>query len=87
MATVHNLLEMGLGSQFLCATQKESSVQNKQMTAVGYISDATVIINPSWSHFQYNGAPVFKLSDTSTLLPALSAKNIFEDTLKYKISA
>jgi len=39
MAKVHDVLEMWQGSQNLCATQKESRAQNKQMTAVGYISD------------------------------------------------
>ena len=39
MAKVHDFLEMWQGSQNLRATQKESGAQNKQMTAVGYISD------------------------------------------------
>jgi len=39
MAKVHNILEMWQGSQNLRTTQKESRAQDKQMTAVGYISD------------------------------------------------
>ena len=39
MATVHDFLETWQGSQILRATQKESCAQNRQMTAVGYISD------------------------------------------------
>ena len=39
MAKVHNFLEMLKGSQNLRATQKESRVQNKQMTTVAYILD------------------------------------------------
>jgi len=38
MPKVYDCLEMGQGSQHLCATQMESRAQNKQMTAVGYIS-------------------------------------------------
>jgi hypothetical protein len=45
MAKVHDFLEMWQGSQNLCATQKESRSQNKQMTAVGYILDTEEIIN------------------------------------------
>jgi hypothetical protein len=39
MAKVHDFLEMGQGSQNVRATPKESRAQNKQMNAVGYISD------------------------------------------------
>jgi hypothetical protein len=39
MVKVHNFLEIWQGSQNLRATQKDSCTQNKQMTAVGYISD------------------------------------------------
>jgi len=39
MAKVHDFLEMWQGSQNLRATQKKSHAQNKQMNAVGYISD------------------------------------------------
>jgi signal recognition particle GTPase len=39
MAKVHDVLEMLQGSQNLRPTQKESRTQNKQMTAIGYISD------------------------------------------------
>jgi len=76
MAEVHDFLEMWLGSQNLRATQKKSLGQNKQMTAVGYISDTEEIIKASWSLFQHDGAAAFKLSETSPLPPALSAKDI-----------
>jgi len=76
MAKVHNCLEMWLGSQNLLATQKESRAQNKQMTAVGYISDTEEIIIVCWSLFQHDGAAAFKLSERSPLPPALSAKGL-----------
>jgi len=76
MAKVHNLLEMWQGSQNLRATQKESRAQNKQMTAVGYISDPEEIVKASWSLFQHHGAAAFKLSERSPLPPALSAKDL-----------
>jgi len=56
MAKVHNLLEMWQGSQNLRATQKESHAQNKQMTAIGYISYTKEIVKASWSDFQHDGA-------------------------------
>jgi len=67
---------MWQGSQNLCATQKESHAQNKQMTAVGYISDTEEIIKASWSVFQHDGAAPFKLSERSPLPPPLSAKDL-----------
>jgi len=62
MAKVHYLVEMWQGSQNLCATQKESCTQNKQMTAIGYISDMEEIVKASWSLFQHHGQAAFKLS-------------------------
>jgi len=76
MAKVHDFLEMWQGSQNLRATQKESRAQNKQMTAVGYISDMEEIVKASWSLFQHAGAAAFKLSERSPLPPALSAKDL-----------
>jgi len=76
MAKVHDFLEMWQGSQNLCATQKESRAQNKQMTAVGYISDTEEIVKSSWSLFQHDGVAAFKLSERSPLPPALSAKDL-----------
>jgi len=76
MAMVHDFLEMWQGSHNLCATQKESRTQNKQMTAVGYISDTEEIVKASWSLFQHDGAAAFKLSERSPLPPALSAKDL-----------
>jgi len=76
MANVHIILEMWQGSQNLHATQNESHAQNKQMTAVGYISDTEEIIEASWSNFQHAGAAAFKLSVWSTLPPAVSAKDL-----------
>ena len=51
-------------------------VQNKQMTAVGYVSDTEEIFEASWSLFHDDGAAVFKLSERSLLPPALSAKDL-----------
>ena len=47
MAKVHDILERWQGTQNLCATQKESRTQNKQMTAIGYISDTEEIVKAS----------------------------------------
>jgi len=76
MAKVHDFLEMWQGSQNLRATQKVSWAQNKQMTAVGYISDTEEIVKASWSLFQHDGAAALILSERSPLPPALSAKNL-----------
>jgi hypothetical protein len=45
MAKVHNILEMWQGSYNLHATQKECRAQNKQITAMGYISDTQDCLN------------------------------------------
>jgi hypothetical protein len=76
MAKVYDFLKMWQGSQNLCAIQKESRAQNKQMTAVGYISDTEEIVKASWSLFQHDGAAAFKLSERSSLPPPLSEKNL-----------
>jgi len=76
MARDPNFLEMWHGSENLRATQTESRAQNKQMTAVGYISDTEEIVKASWSLFQHDGATAFKLSERSSLTPALSAKDL-----------
>jgi len=76
MGKVHDFLEMWQGSQTLLATQKESRAHSKQMTAVGYISDTEESVKASWSLFQHDGAAAFKLSERSTLPPALSAKDL-----------
>ena len=69
MANVDDFLEMWQGSQNLCATQKESHTQDKQMTAVGYIWDMEEIVKTYWSLFQHDGAAAFKLSERSPLAP------------------
>jgi len=76
MAKVHDILQIWQGSQNLRATQKESRAQNKQMTAVGYISDTEDIINASWSLFEHYGAAAFKFAERSPLPPPLSGKNL-----------
>jgi hypothetical protein len=76
MAKVHDFLEMWQGSQNLRATQKECHAQNKQMTAVGYISDTAEIVKAFWSNFQHDGAAAFKLSEISPVPPALCAKDL-----------
>jgi len=76
MAKVHNFLEKWQGNQNLRATQKESGAQNKQITAVGYISDTEENVKASWSLFQHDGAGAFKLSERSPLPPGLSAKDL-----------
>jgi len=76
MAKLHDFLEMWQGSQNLRPTQKESRAQNKQMTAVGYISDTDEIVKASWSLFQHDGATAFTLSERSPLPQALYAKDL-----------
>ena len=76
MAKAHDVLEMWQGSQNLLATQKESRAQNKQMTAIGYISDTEEIVKASWSLFQHDGAAAFKLSEISPLPLPLSGKDL-----------
>jgi len=76
MAKIHDFLKMWQGSQNLHATQKESWAQNKQMTAIGYISDTEEIVKESWSLFQQAGPAAFKLSEISPLPPALSPKDL-----------
>jgi hypothetical protein len=46
------------------------------MTAVGFIVDTEDILNELWTNYQYDGAAVFKLSQRSTLPPAVSSKEI-----------
>jgi len=67
---------MWQGSQNLCATQKESRAQTKQITAVGYISDTEGIVKASWALFQHDGVAAFKLPERSPLPPPLSAKDL-----------
>ena len=76
MAKVHHFLEMWQGSQNLCATQKDSHAQNKQMSAVEYILDTEEIVKISWSLILPDGAAAFELSERSPLPPALAAKDL-----------
>jgi len=76
MAKVHNFVEMWQGSQNVRTTQKESRAQNKQLTAVGYISDTEESVRASSSIFQHDGAAAFTLLERSPLPPALSAKQL-----------
>jgi len=76
MAKVHDILEMWQGSHILCATQKKSRVQNKQINAVEYILDTEEIFKASWSLLQHDGVAPFKLSERSPLPPPWSAKDL-----------
>jgi hypothetical protein len=76
MAKIHDFLEMGQGSQNLYATQKAVRTQNKQMTAIGYVSDTADIIQASWSLFQHNDAAAFKLSERSPLPKAVPKRDV-----------
>jgi len=75
MANDRGFLEMWQGSTTLQAAQKESRTQDKQMPAVGFISDTEKIIKVSWSNIQHHDLAVFKRSEWSPLAAALSAKN------------
>jgi len=83
MAKVHDIAELWLGSHKRPDTQMESRVHNKQMTAVGYISDTEEVFKALWSLFQYEDVTAFKLSERSPLPPPLSAKDLLEDELKF----
>jgi len=48
MTKVYDCFELWHGSQNLRATQKESCTHNKQMAAVGYISDSEKMVKASW---------------------------------------
>jgi hypothetical protein len=76
MAKVHDILEMWQGSQTPQATQKEFQAQNKQMTAVGYISDTKEIVKASWLNLHHDSVAAFKLSEKSPVPPALSANDL-----------
>jgi len=67
---------MWQGSENLRATQKESRARNKQLTAVRYISNIEEIVNTSWLNIQHDGAAVSKLSESTPLPQAFSAKYI-----------
>jgi len=76
LAKIHDILEMCQGSQNLLATQKEFRARNKQITAVGYISDIEDIVQSCWSLFQHDGAAAFTLWERSPLPQALSAQDL-----------
>jgi len=76
MSNVHNFLEMWQGSQTLRATQNQSRAKNKQMTAVGSISDTKDIIKASWSNLHHDGEAAYKWSEKSPVPPAFSAKDL-----------
>jgi hypothetical protein len=76
MAKVHNILERWQGSQNLCATQKKSCDQNKQMAAVGYISDIEEIVKAFWSNCLQDGVAAFQLSKRLPMRPALLTKDL-----------
>jgi len=82
MAKVYDFLVMWQGSHNLRATQKESRAQNKQITAVGYISDTDQIVNASWSLFKHDVAGALKLSQWSPLPPACLQRTSLEDEPK-----
>jgi len=67
---------MWQGSQNLCATQKESRAQNRQMRAAGYILDTEEIGTASWSLVEHDGVAALKLSERSPLPPASSARDL-----------
>jgi hypothetical protein len=62
MAKVHEILEMWQGSQNLCATQKDTYTQSKEMTAIGCNSHMEEIVKAFWSFFQHDGVVAFILS-------------------------
>jgi len=75
-AKVQDYLMLWQGSQSLQVTQMESHRQNKQFTAVGYISDTEEIVKPYWSNILLDGVGGFELSAKSPVPAALSAKDL-----------
>jgi hypothetical protein len=76
MVRVYDMLKMWQGSQHLCAAQKESRAQQKQITVVGYILNTEEIVKASWSLCQYNGVAAFKLSQNITLGSSVVCKEL-----------
>jgi hypothetical protein len=74
MAKVHDYLEMWQGSQNVHAAQKESRAQNRQMTAIRYISDTEDFVKAFWSKYPHACAATFKFWVQSPVPPAFSAK-------------
>jgi len=85
MAKVHDCLEMSQGSQNLRSTQKESHAQNAQIAAVGYISNTNEIVVASWPLLQNDCSAAVKLSERSSLPPALSAKHLSREGIQILI--
>jgi len=76
MAKVHDMLEKWQDTQSLRATQKELPAENKQLTSVGHIFDTEEIVKPSRSNYEHYRADSFKLSETSPVPAAWSAKDL-----------
>jgi hypothetical protein len=76
MVRVYDTLKMWQGSQHLCAAQKESRAQQKQITVVGYILNTEEIVKASWSLCQHNGVAAFKLSQNITLGSSFVCKEL-----------
>lgn len=76
MAKIHNNFGMRDGLHSQCATQKESRDQNKQMIAVGFISDTKDLLERSMCNCQHDSGVGFELSETLPLSPALCGKDL-----------
>jgi hypothetical protein len=76
MSKVHGFVVMWQGSQNLHATQRESPTENKQITAVGYISDTELIVTAFRTNVEHDGAAAFILPERSPQPPAFSAKDL-----------
>jgi hypothetical protein len=72
MAKVHDFLEIWQGSDNLQAIQRASHAQNKQMTAMGYISDTEETVKASWFAFKGDGVAALKMNEKSPLPPSIS---------------
>jgi hypothetical protein len=76
MAKVHDMLGKWQGSQHILAIQKAFRAQNKQMTAIEYISTTVEVNNVSCSIIQQDVAAACKLWERSPLVTALSSKDL-----------
>jgi hypothetical protein len=70
MAQVHDFLDMWDGSQKLRRMQRAARAQNREMTAMGFISDTEETVNEGWSSFKHDGVAAFKASERTCGLPA-----------------
>lgn len=76
MANVQDFLDIQHCHHNQYAIKKESWAENKQITAVGYVSGMEEMLKASCALFQHDGVAEIKLSERSPLRPAVSVKDL-----------